>query len=139
MIEFVSIIGVLIVGMIAYITGTKIYEKRLLKVFDPYMNEQTLMIDGSCYTLRVLRVQQGATLQINSPKIIEVKHKTSTFHMIDLNKKYLIITYPSKEKMLKVLNENEVRFFDALENVHGSYVVPIHESKRFIESKLYDR
>lgn len=112
--------------------------KRIYNVLNGRANKGKIMIQGEIYQVVTLYVSTQETLSVNSPKVIELKHKKSRLLFYDLKNRYLFITYPSQQKMEYVLNENEVRFFDYLERVHGSYVVPFHQLNDFLRSRPSD-
>jgi len=111
---------------------------RIYKVLKGRENNRQIVIQGETYDIVTLYVSPHETVSINSPKVIELKHKKSRLLFYDLKNHYVFITYPSLQKMVYVMNENEVRFFDYLERVHGSYVVPFHQLSDFLRSKPSD-
>lgn len=111
---------------------------RIKRLLSPREKSGYITIEGIRYKRILLYVSKQETLSMNSPKVIELKHKTSRLLFYDLHKHYVFITYPSQQKMLYVINENEVRFFDHLERVHGSYVVPETKILEFLRSKPID-
>ena len=132
---FYIIIGFLAIMFIVIFVLKQTQIARIYKVLEGRENNGTIMIQGETYQVVTLYVSAQETLSVNSPKVIEIKHKKSRILFYDLNNRYIFITYPSQQNMEYVINENEVRFFDYLEPVHGSYVVPFHQLNDFLRSK----
>lgn len=97
-----------------------------------------LMLHGISYEVIFLQVPHRATLYVNSPYVIEIQHQQSVIKQYELKKGYVFIIYPSNENMLVTLNENEVRFFDEKERIHGSYFVRRAHIQQFIRSQIND-
>lgn len=116
----------------------KVRTKNAIKSELGIMHGDTIILNDQSYKLVMLHVPHKASLYVNSPKVIEIRHRQSDVQFYDLKKGYVFVIYPSVEKMFVTLNENEVRFFDDLECIHGSFFVRRQQIKAFLRSKQSD-
>ena len=99
-------------------------------------HDQHVMIDKRPFELVILSVPHQSSLYVNSTQAIEIRGKTSEVKFFNLKKGYLFVIHPSQEKLFVAINENEVRFFDDMEQIHGSYFIRRHHIKRFLKEYI---
>jgi len=99
-------------------------------------HDQHVMIDKRPFELVILNVPHQSSLSVNSPQAIEIRGKASEVKFFDLKKGYLFVIYPSQENLFVAINENEVRFFDDTERIHGSYFIRRHHIKTFLKEYI---
>lgn len=129
-------VGIVFVLVVVGIKGIQLYQRHHIKKLAHSLgiHNDVLVKDGVTYQVRYVFVPNEYTLKVNSPNVIEIKKgRDETRIQVDLNKPTCIITYPSKQKMLYTLNENEIDFFNFQKKIYQSYIVPSHHLKEFIE------
>lgn len=99
-------------------------------------NGEMMLIGDQSYHVFYLYAPIKSVVTINSPTYIEIKKgkKTELMNTINLKEKHLIIVYPTQERMLRVMNENEVKFIDKFERVYQSYIMYPQEVEAFIKA-----
>jgi hypothetical protein len=128
---------VLILTIFYYINGH--LKTRYLNQYIPedlrLKNGETIALEFATYRIFYVYAPVGSVVTINSPTFIEIKKgkKAELLSTINLKEPHLIIVYPTKEKMLKVINENEVKFLLPFEQVYQSYIIYAHDIEAFLK------
>ena len=129
-------VGIVFLIVILSVKGMHFYQRHHIKKLAHTLgiHHDVLHKDGVIYQVRYMFVPNDYILKVNSPYVIEIKKgRDETRIQVDLKQPTCIITYPSKQKMLYTLNENEIAFFNFQKKIYQSYIVPSHHLKEFIE------
>lgn len=95
-----------------------------------------LNIGNKNYEIIFHYLNNKTDLSINSPTIWEEKHLKSVIlnksHITKSNTEKIIIVYPSKNKITRYINENEIEFIE-LKKTYNFYIITYNNLKPLLE------
>lgn len=135
---FYVILGIIVLFLslkIALILQYRFKLKRLFK--DQLINMNEIIISGITYQIRYIPCTRHTQIRVNSYLFIELitpRQQIQQLIPVNLKSPTLVITSPVVTKLRLVINENEERFLNDLEQVFDSYIIPFDKLTFFKES-----
>jgi hypothetical protein len=94
-------------------------------------------MNGMTYKIHYIPCSKNTQFRVNSHLFIELmspRQQKQQLISVNLKRPTLVITSPIVTKLRWVINENEERFLNDLEQVFNSYIIPFDKLSSFKEN-----